>query len=194
MTQTDLEDWLTSLSGDTLASRSHKPESDLAIKMTDTSGQRCLQLSKRSDPLGSVEKTLMDTSLWVSTRCYLTWKPQTTQQGRLLFRLSPQTPRTGETDVGLLHTPTATPNQMAPSMNSGWKEPPLWATPIARDAGGHTITKAFPNGFNVNLVSQVTLWQRAVKADGKSHSSGRLNPQWVEWLMGYPIGYTDLNN
>jgi hypothetical protein len=22
---------------------------------------------------------------------------------------------------------------------------------------------------------------------------GRLNPMWVEWLMGYPIGWTDLN-
>jgi hypothetical protein len=24
-------------------------------------------------------------------------------------------------------------------------------------------------------------------------ASGRLNPQWVEWLMGYPIGWTALN-
>ena len=22
---------------------------------------------------------------------------------------------------------------------------------------------------------------------------GALNPQWVEWLMGFPIGWTDLN-
>jgi hypothetical protein len=22
--------------------------------------------------------------------------------------------------------------------------------------------------------------------------NGRLNPQWVEWLMGWPIGHTDL--
>ena len=22
---------------------------------------------------------------------------------------------------------------------------------------------------------------------------GRLNPMWVEWLMGFPIGWTDLN-
>jgi hypothetical protein len=24
--------------------------------------------------------------------------------------------------------------------------------------------------------------------------SGKLNPNWVEWLMGYPTGWTDLNN
>jgi hypothetical protein len=23
-------------------------------------------------------------------------------------------------------------------------------------------------------------------------AGGRLNPQWVEWLMGWPIGWTDL--
>jgi hypothetical protein len=22
---------------------------------------------------------------------------------------------------------------------------------------------------------------------------GQLNPTWVEWLMGYPLGWTDLN-
>jgi hypothetical protein len=24
--------------------------------------------------------------------------------------------------------------------------------------------------------------------------TGRLNPQWVEWLMGYPVGWTDLED
>ena len=28
--------------------------------------------------------------------------------------------------------------------------------------------------------------------DGSSHGGGRLNPTWVEWLMGWPLGWTDL--
>ena len=24
--------------------------------------------------------------------------------------------------------------------------------------------------------------------------NGSLNPQWVEWLMGYPVGWTDLQD
>jgi hypothetical protein len=28
----------------------------------------------------------------------------------------------------------------------------------------------------------------------QEQTSGQLNPTWVEWLMGYPIGWTDLNN
>jgi hypothetical protein len=27
----------------------------------------------------------------------------------------------------------------------------------------------------------------------RDQSSGTLNPMWVEWLMGYPTGYTDLD-
>lgn len=30
-------------------------------------------------------------------------------------------------------------------------------------------------------------------ADLKTVAGGQLNPTWVEWLMGYPIGWTDLN-
>jgi hypothetical protein len=41
------------------------------------------------------------------------------------------------------------------------------------------------------------------RKDGKNRSDmldwvveyqtgGRLNPQWVEWLMGWPVGWTDL--
>jgi hypothetical protein len=248
MTQIDLEEWLTSLSGDTPASPSRLPGSDEAIKMTDTSGRKCLELSKLSGPLGFVEKMLLDTSLWASTRCYLTWKPKDTKQGALLFRLSPQTPRTDETDAGLLHTPTAKANQMAPSMNSGWRGPEMWATPSAADSVGTTgggqnkslrdDVKMWPtpiaseaktnkdirptgksNSLTAAVMDQQKTWPtptahihkeggfpaeytrntptltaEATEADGKPHSSGSLNPEWVEWLMGYPVGYTDLNS
>jgi hypothetical protein len=35
-----------------------------------------------------------------------------------------------------------------------------------------------------------------VKKKGRlaGHSGGSLNPTWVEWLMGYPKGWTDLNH
>jgi len=28
--------------------------------------------------------------------------------------------------------------------------------------------------------------------DNQQKTGGQLNPQWVEWLMGYPEGWTDL--
>ena len=27
-----------------------------------------------------------------------------------------------------------------------------------------------------------------------SVAGGKLNPEWVEWLMGYPVGWTDLKD
>jgi len=36
------------------------------------------------------------------------------------------------------------------------------------------------NGFGLTLGNALTM-------DG---ASGQLNPEWVEWLMGYPIGHT----
>ena len=180
MTQIDLEDWLTSSVGDTPASPSRLPGSDEAIKMTDTSDRKCLELSKLSGPLGLLEKMLLDTSLWASTRCYLIWKPKDTKQGALLFRLSPQMPTTAETGAGLLHTPTAKANQMAPSMNSSWNER-MWPTPAHRDykgmsGKGRQERKGNPKDTLPNAVG------------------GSLNPEFVEWLMGYPVGYTDLGS
>jgi hypothetical protein len=143
-------------------------------------------------------------------------------------------PNTDATEYGLLHTPTAKANQMAPSMNSGW-----WPTPAASQGGAgefieNLVTKdgkpAKPGerAYNPNTGkhSQITL-QRAVKmwptpkasewkggrsfegliASGRGASnslndaltmqnqqSGALNPEWVEWLMGFPIGHTDLKD
>lgn len=51
------------------------------------------------------------------------------------------------------------------------------ASPTARDWKGETVTANYPQGFNQSLPNQ---------------AGGHLNPPWVEWLMGWPIGWTDL--
>ena len=61
-----------------------------------------------------------------------------------------------------------------------------WPTPQSSDCRdrGHMGTKVvqrrIANGRQVNLGMVV------------SNTSGKLNPDWVEWLMGWPIGWTDL--
>jgi len=63
----------------------------------------------------------------------------------------------------------------------------MWPTPTAHNSkeGG------FPAEYTRNTPS---LTAEATQADNKPHSSGSLNPQWVEWLMGYPEGWTDLED
>ncbi len=90
-------------------------------------------------------------------------------------------------------------------------------TPTARDWKGHTITPAHPNGFTVALPNFVKMFPTPQASDNRdrgnlssgavkrrrekgkqislsqsvSEVSGQLNPPWVEWLMGFPIGWTD---
>jgi hypothetical protein len=63
------------------------------------------------------------------------------------------------------------------------------------------------NGRQVQLVDQVRFppptsrdWKsgKTLKDYGNSRPlseavSGQLNPTWVEWLMGFPLGWTDLD-
>lgn len=93
--------------GGSPVSRSAVPGSAEARMMTVISGQKCLESSMSSGPLGLLEKTLLTSSIWRSTKCYLTWKTRVTKQERLLFRLAASTPRTDGTDVPSWPTPTA---------------------------------------------------------------------------------------
>jgi len=208
MTQSGSEDQLTLFAEDILASPLALPGSEEAIKMTDISGRRCLGLSKLSGPAGCVEKMLLVTSLWASTRCYLTWKPQATPAGALLFRLSPQMPSTDEIDAGFWATPRTTDGTGGPRK---------------LDEKGRRISQTNPDlVFGANLADQAKMWPTPQASDNRdrgcmedpcvkrrvkigkqiglstavkqTRSSGSLNPQFVEYLMGYPVGYTDLDS
>jgi hypothetical protein len=126
------------------------------------------------------------------------------------------------TDFGLLPTPRATDstrrdcrserNRKSPNLESTVK---MWATPKALDGNKRGQVSSDPrNGLagqvknyptpqasdcrdRGNLGSPVI--QRRIQKGKQiglsmsvSDTSGALNPSWVEWLMGWPIGWTDL--
>ena len=70
----------------------------------------------------------------------------------------------------------------------------IWPTPAARDykgANGYERTKKkLENGER----AQMGQLPNAVMMEEGKQISGSLNPQWVEWLMGYPEGWTDLED
>ena len=215
MTQQDLFQTATSSHLDIHVSPFPLPASKEAQKMTVISGRKYLPLCKQSGQIGAFSKMFLDTLTWGSTKCYLIWKPKTTPANRLLFQLAPSMPRTDATGSGLLHTPTAKENQMAPSMNSGW-----WATPDASPRGsraadlvknGSTVERRGSGQMRgIDLQTQVKMWPTPTTQDAKNYGGesqhsrntkplnaeigGALNPQWVEWLMGYPKGWTDLKD
>ena len=137
------QDWTQSqyYQEDFLASHSVQPGSDEARRMTVTSGLKCSELYRKSGPLGSLVRTLLASSVWRSTRCYLTWKASGTHAKRLLFRLVPSMPRTGETAAPLWATPRANDaekrgNVSADPRNGLPGMVRLWSTPKASDANG----------------------------------------------------------
>lgn len=160
------------------------PGSEWARKMTVISGRQCLRLSSASGPLGSLERALLESSAWGSTKSWLTWRPSTTPQGRLLFRLALLAPHTSGIGSGSwLATATATGNQLAPSMMKHAGCRAYLPTPTVRDwkGGGKAVIRK-------DGKSRMDMLDWVVEVDG----TGRLNPEFCEWLMGYPIGHTEL--
>jgi len=201
-TEESIEEQLTLFVEATRANPSVKPGSAKAQRMTATSGRRCLELLNNADPLGSLLKTLLVTSEWGSTKCSLIWKAKATPQGRLLFQLVPSMHTINEIESGLLPTPTATSygsNQGGAAGRKGKVRYSLqsmaihnmWPTPSVANANQGTSVPDGKRGMSlISAVKAPHLWQTPNKAeDGKS---GQLNPEWVEWLMGYPEGWTEL--
>lgn len=174
---------LTLFPADSPASPFLSPGSDEARRTTVTSGRKCCALSRSSGPLGSLVRTLLASSAWRSTRCLLTWKVSATPARRSLYRLVPSMPRTGGTGVRLWPTPTAQDaknSTLPPSQRCRGSLPGeilrLWTTPKANAGTGASKS---PN--------------RQGAPDLQAVCGGTLNPTWVEWLMGFPIGWTDLD-
>lgn len=180
------------------ASRSPQPGSEEAQQMTVTSGQKCLELSMSFGPPGSLEKMLLVSSIWHSTRCFLTWKISATKQGRLYFRLVPSKPRTGGTDVPLWPTPKASDCKGSGPRESKSAEHDLkkrnlkgvvmYPTPTT-GAGLCGGTGNYKQLKNLEESGAITPEERRSMVAG---NGGQLNPAWVESLMGFLSGWTEL--
>lgn len=220
---------LTLFLEDSPASRLALPGSEEARKMTVTSGRKCYALYRKSGPLGLLVRMLLESSIWRSTRCWLTWKASATPAKRLLFRLVPSMPRTEGTDARLW--PTVRAEESGAYQYSQGKHDKLtltltgaarlWPTPTARDCKGANSTEHLATSNHVGQLANyvkliptvttgagmcggsenykrlkemedagvITTEERRSMAAG---NGGQLNPTWVEWLMGFPAGWTDL--
>ena len=64
----------------------------------------------------------------------------------------------------------------------------LWPTPVKSDAAMRRPTKAWAG--NSDLPSVV--WRRNGGTENPNKPPVKLNARWVEWLMGWPLGWTRL--
>jgi hypothetical protein len=139
---------------------------------------------------GSLAKYDPDTSLWRTAQCSLledlneslaTLPRSGMTRSGLLWELPMLEQTISETGFGLWPTPVSSDISMRTTKYKQGGTPlsyavQYWPTPTAHMA---KETNA-PSEANRNEPSMA------------SRVGGKLNPTWVEWLMGWPLGWTDL--
>jgi hypothetical protein len=195
-----------SFSADFLASHTVQPGSEKAQQMTVISGRNISALLTSADPIGLLVKMCLESEQPYSTKCYLTWKVWNTPQSHLIFRLAASMPHTYAGEFSLLPTPKVARGgyQYQPGSKKknytleGLAQMGMLPTPQARDWKG----KPGPNYKTKSLNEVITEMEMlptptanrwsGLQSHGKNAILGPLNPEFVEWLMGFPIGWTEL--
>lgn len=162
------------------ASRSPPQGGSAASTMNATCGPKCCGSSGNCSPVGCLEKMLLASSIWGSTRRFLTWSRQATPLGFSYFLLSP-----------------SAHGMSAKELSSSAI---LLPTPLASDTGdvGKTVdVRMTPTGSFRKYNPSGTVWTARLswavyKLLGSPPGDVKLNPDWVEWLMGFPRRWTDI--
>lgn len=161
---------LTLFPGDSPASPSVWLESKKARGTTVTYGRKCSELSENLRRVGlSVRMYLESYELPLPTLSR-TWSVKALTSSCLILKLRLSALRTD---------------------GKGLR---LWPTPAARDYKGCNSLEHVQTRLEKGERGHMGQLPNAVMmADPEHRPSGSLNPAWVEWLMGFPIGWTDLN-
>jgi hypothetical protein len=186
---------------------------DLVAKDQAYTG-KCLELLASVCPDTQFLKTsqgcLLETEVDGSQNFSMTWPRSGSMQNGTVSQLLTLGRTTTEIGSGLYAIPTPTVAWSAPNKNANTKGPKstqefarmyptqtvssrIWPTPAAHEARlGWQDRTVGKKGTQESLSTLV------MKSEGREGSQewngGQLNPVWVEWLMGFPIGHTDLNN
>ena len=185
-----------SFAGATPASPSLTRERVRASLIRATSGQRLPDAFATYAPDSCCWKTSQGTFPWDSGTYSETWPRSGMMRGGIASRLPPSAPRTYATACslwrgGMMPTPVAQDAKNATLPPSQGKRDSLPGylirsrqavrllhTPVANDAKKTTLPPS--EGKRTSLVGDLI----------RSGHSGRLSPRFVEWMMGYPLGWT----
>ena len=125
----------------------------------------------------SLVKFDLDSSRWKTHLCL--WEEDLPESSVIL-------PKWGMMRAGVLWERLTAAHPIS-GIESGSLGKVLLPTPCASDADKWNLKTAQErkrDGHQVRLVNALSTQEERV--------GGRLNPMWVEWLMGWPLGWTDL--
>lgn len=138
------------------------PGSEEARKTTVTSGRKCLELSMNCGPLGLLEKMLRTQSEWSPEKSCTVWRKSVIAEKYTLYRLT------------------------APVHGSAENECLSWPRPTT----GAPLCGGTHNFNQMRKLSQAGIIAEEERRNLTCGSGGRSNPALLEWLMGFPIGWT----
>ena len=152
---------------------------------------------------GSFTKYDRDSAFWKTHQCSLlgglesflgTWPKWGSMRNGACWERPTLEHRTEERGSGFWPTPYATDykgsgktgklrDRLDYAVERGATKTKTWPTPCAGDYRSPNLNPC-KNGQKIKPASEHSLPTKA---------GGQLNPDWVEWLMGWPIGWTALN-
>jgi hypothetical protein len=145
-----------------------------------------------------------------------TWPRSGTMRNGTVSPRPPSVPRISVTGSSLWPTPVGQDDGKTPEAHLAMKaERGLWPTPTASDASQVRMTASGRHGsLQETMMARRGLWPTPKTPTGGGQmarttpgggirkledavsqeigrNTGALNPTWVEWLMGFPLGWTD---
>ena len=150
---------------------------------------------------GSFTRYDPDSALWRTHQCSLagdlepfseTWPQWGLMRGGECWEQQTLAHHISGTESGLWPTPTVCGNYnrkgASPTSGDGLATAVnKWPTPLAND---HKNRRPTENWTGTDLPSVV--WTKTGGAENPQMSPAQLSATWVEWLMGWPLGWTDL--
>ena len=156
--------------GATLVGRSVAQESEKERKTQDTYGHISESMSGQLDLFGAFSKMSEVTPRWGYGESCPIWKKMVTERSGDCSARRKQARLTNASGASSWPTPRAG--------NPGSRKPGTGGKILAEEAKIHAGPPA----------------PEKSSTSGRNHGSPKLNPNWVEQLMGLPIGWTDLGS
>ena len=199
------------------ASPSPPRENGRVLRMNATCGRRCAELLPNCGPVGCLGKMLLASSIWGSTKRFLTWQKRDTLFSHSYFRLAASAH--GMSASELLSSRLMFPTPLASDKSTCRdaanldvflsdngifrkknKDGSIWS--LSLSAAVYYLTPAASEGYRSTLKPEAfrdkspatNLSAQIIHQEKPLSEKAALNPDWVEWLMGFPQGWTAVSS
>ena len=199
------------------ASPSPPRENGRVLRMNATCGRRCAALLPSCGPVGCLGKMLLASSIWGSTKRSLTWQKRDTLFSHSYFRLAASAH--GMSASELLSSRLMFPTPLASDKNTCKdaanldvylsdngifrkknRDGSIWS--LSLSAAVYYLTPAASEGYRSTLKPTAfrgkspssNLSAQVIHQEQPLSEKAALNPDWVEWLMGFPQGWTAVSS